>query len=171
MQVKVGPTVRSGESAEGGLFLGRASDVDVVVGPGLLRIVMTWHDVVVVVERGGPGGGGGENAAVGDVEGRWGPREVDPGGHGGGRSEEVRRRSEGRHDGVARVGSGARGVQLRSLQLLPLLLVRVLVTAQGLRVGELAEAVLALVLPLSSSAAGAGVRRDGAGIFVGGGGA
>jgi hypothetical protein len=124
--------------------------------------------------RGGHGRGGGaagrEHAAVGDVEllalrpardGGGARGEVDPA---RGRrvaaaaAEEVRRRREGGHHRVgARVerggpardpaGGGRRGLQLRALELLPLLLVRVLVAAQRLRVGELAAAVLALVPP------------------------
>ncbi|THU71905.1 hypothetical protein C4D60_Mb04t06440 [Musa balbisiana] len=53
-------------------------------------------------------------------------------------------------------------VHLGALHLLPLLLVGVLVAAQSLGVGELAAAVLALVLPHVSTACDAAGSRGGA---------
>ncbi|THU69781.1 hypothetical protein C4D60_Mb08t18020 [Musa balbisiana] len=50
---------------------------------------------------------------------------------------------------------------LHSLQLLPLLLMRVLVAAQRLRVGELSAAVLTLVFPLLSSTTSASATGSG----------
>ncbi|KAK3421665.1 hypothetical protein EUGRSUZ_G02305 [Eucalyptus grandis] len=106
---------------------------------------------------------GREHAAVRHLEGRGATRNVNPG-RGGGRrprhhhrphgGQQVRRRSEGRDDGVPderRHGGVPAGVQLGALELLPLLLVRVLVAPQGLRVGEFPAAVLALVLPLAAA--------------------
>ncbi|CAD5196168.1 unnamed protein product [Musa acuminata subsp. malaccensis] len=124
--------------------------------------------------------GGGEDTAVRDVERRARRRagEVDPpggaSGGGGGVLEEVGRRREGRYYRVAwvqRAGEAASAVEVvllllhlgGVLQPLPLLLVRVLVAAQRLRVGELAAAVLALVLPPVSSLSHSTSRRGSGG--------
>jgi hypothetical protein len=131
---------------------------------------------------GGRGGARREHAVVGDVEllalrapghGCGARGEVDParGRCVSAAAEEVRRWHEGGHHRVGpRVERGGgpagdpasgrgRGLQLRALELLPLLLVRVLVAAQRLRVGELAAAVLAFVPP----PVGAGRRGRGGG--------
>jgi hypothetical protein len=131
--------------------------------------------------RGGHGGGGRakgrEDAAVGHVQllplrpGRGARGEVDParGPRVGAAEEVLRRREGGDHRVGARVeraardaaGSRGRGLQLRALELLPLLLVRVLVAAQRLRVGELAAAVLALVPPPVAAGRRGGGGRGG----------
>ncbi|KAL7001116.1 hypothetical protein U1Q18_002269 [Sarracenia purpurea var. burkii] len=116
-----------------------------------------------------------KNAPVRHVERRGGARDVNPrrrlhrcrcGNHDRScRSEEVRRRSEGGDNRVSHVNGGApAGLQLGSLQLLPLLLVGVLVAAQRLGVGEFAAAVLALVLPAVRRRKSAGVGRHGWGL-------
>lgn len=110
-----------------------------------------------------------EDATVRHVEGRRGSGNVDPGGSrrsrrrnhdGARRSEEVRRRSEGGDDRIPSVRNGgvSAGLELGPLQLLPLLLVGILVAAEGLGVGEFPAAVLALVLPVPGAAEAAGVR-------------
>lgn len=80
----------------------------------------------------------------------------------------MRRRGEGGDYGVAHVGNGGvpAGLELGALELLALLLVGVLVAAQGLGVGELAAAVLALVLPAVGGGEAGGFRGEG---LVGGG--
>lgn len=66
------------------------------------------------------------------------------------------RRGEGGHEWVVQLSAfGSGDSHLSALQELALLLVRVLVAAQGLRVGKLAAAVLALELPA------VGFRRPG----------
>lgn len=111
-----------------------------------------------------------EDAAVRHVEGRRGSGNVDPGGSrrsrrrnhdGARRSEEVRRRSEGGDDRIPSVRNGgvSAGLELGPLQLLPLLLVGILVAAEGLGVGKFPAAVLAFVLPVPGAAEAAGVRR------------
>lgn len=82
------------------------------------------------------------------MEGRRGAWDVNPGRSRRSSGEEVGGGSEGRGHGAAHVGYGgvSGGLDLRPLDLLPFLLVSVLVAAEGLGVGELAVAVVALVL-------------------------
>lgn len=88
--------------------------------------------------------------------------------------EEVGRRSEGGDHWVPSCGGEgdggvAGGLELCTLELLPLLLVGVLVATEGLRVGEFTAAVLALVLAVTGAGwrEAGGFRGAGRGLVVG----
>lgn len=122
-----------------------------------------------------PGGNGcgsrpGKDAAMGESR-AWtnGPGEADPAARGprvGGRArsgEELRGRTETAWNGGGVGGGGASllvGLELGPLELLALLLVGVLVPAEGLGVGKLPAAVLTLVFPnFSSTVVGRGTAN------------